>query len=76
MDSANSKSASSSKFFLGCSLFGSTLLMLTSIPSTTFSSFLTAGFVVAVVVFAVFTLLVISESSPLPNPFFFAVAMF
>ena len=74
MDSANSKSASSSKFFLGCSLFGSTLLMLTSIPSTTFSSFLTAGF--AVVVFVVFTLLVISESSPLPNPFFFAVAMF
>ena len=75
MDSANSKSASSSKFFLGCSLFGSTLLMLTSIPSTTFSSFLTAGFVVAVV-FVVFTLLVISESSPLPNPFFFAVAIF
>ena len=75
MDSANSKSASSSKFFLGCSLFGSTLLMLTSIPSTTFSSFLVAGFVVAVV-FVVFTLLVISESSPLPNPFFFAVAMF
>ena len=75
MDSANSKSASSSKFFLGCSLFGSTLLMLTSIPSTTFSSFLTVGFVVAVV-FVVFTLLVISESSPLPNPFFFAVAIF
>ena len=32
--------------------------------------------VVAVVVFAVFTLLVISESSPLPNPFFFVVAIF
>ena len=75
MDSANSKSASSSKFFLGCSLFGSTLLILTSTPSTTFSSFLVAGFVVAVV-FVVFTLLVISESSPLPNPFFFAVAIF
>ena len=68
MDSASSSNASSSNFFLGCSLFGSTFVIFIMIASAACSLFgvglffEAAGFV--------FTLSVIRESKPFPNPFF------
>lgn len=71
MDSASSSNASSSNFFLGCSLFGSTFVIFIMIASAACSLFgvglffEAAGFV--------FTLSVIRESKPFPNPFLTAI---
>ena len=64
IESDNSSNASSSKFFLGCSLFGSTAVIFTILSgaasSFSFPSFLDSG---------------ISESNPFPSPLPFTAAI-
>ena len=73
IDEASCSKASLSKFFLGCSRFGSTLLILTRTPSTTFSFFAPVSALTVSV--GLLTLFGIRESIPFPKPPFLALAI-